>query len=117
MCLLVTNAANPGQLNSLLLVGFLSAVLWLVCWRHQNTAKAFVIGLAISSTMLTAFALRQHDAWPLGFVTATLTISAIRRSLRKSKPRQDPNSSPSKATNWSDKSRVRRLFGSVGSEN
>jgi hypothetical protein len=76
---LAITAANPPQIDRVLFFGFLSMVLWLICHKEQHTSKAFVLGLAVSSAMLMVFAFMQPGVWPLGFVQATLTVSALRR--------------------------------------
>jgi hypothetical protein len=117
---LAITAANPPQIDRVLFFGFLSMVVWLLCHKEQRASRAFVFGLAVSSAMLMVFALLQPGAWPLGFVQATLTVSAFRRWRKPAvavKPpelsRRDTVSLP-KAKN---ESRTHRLFGAVGSDN
>lgn len=120
MLLLAANVANPPQIDRALFFGFLSMVVWLLCHKEQRTSRAFVFGLAVSSAMLMVFAFMQPGVWPLGFVQATLTVSALRRWRKRAvavKPqelsRRDRVSSPE----VNDESRIHRLFGSVGSDN
>ena len=109
-------AAQAPQLDRALLTGFLAMVVWLVCFKEQRTSKAFVIGLAISSAVLTVFAFMQTGAWPLGFVQAAMTVSALGRCWKR-----ETAIRKSSVTHWKNacnaESRTQRLFGSVGSDN
>ena len=120
MWLFAANAAIPPELDRVLVFGFLSMVVWLVCQKEQRTSRAFVFGLALSSAMLMVFAFMQPGAWPLGFVQATLTVSALRRWRKPEaavQSQQRLRQDGAKSNLWAEESRVYRLFGSVGSDN
>jgi hypothetical protein len=113
---LAVSTANPPELDRVLVFGFLSMFMWLVCHKERNTSTPFKVGLVVSSVMLMAFAFLQPGAWPLGFVMATLTISTLRQWRNRPKP---PETQPdgAKSNEWKSESRVHRLFGRVGSDN
>jgi hypothetical protein len=115
---LAITAANPPQLDRVLLLGFLAAFAWLVCWHEQRSSLAFSTGLVISSALLAVFGFLQPGAWPLGIVQAAWTVIAFRRCFKpmhKRLNREVPTvNSP---TPVDLQSRKARLFGSVGSDN
>jgi hypothetical protein len=118
MSLLAITAANPPQLDRVLLLGFLAAFAWLVCWHEQRTSLAFTIGLLASSASLAVFGFVQPGAWPLGIVQAAWTVIAFRRCFKPMHKRLNRDVPPVKSPDRVDlQSRKARLFGSVGSDN
>jgi hypothetical protein len=115
--LLSAIAPNPPQLDRVLLTGFLAMVVWLVCYKDQRTSTAFMIGMVVSSAVLTVFAFIQPGAWPLGFVQATLTVAALLQRAKRNTPLPGLWEAGGKQRGLYEESRMHRLFGSVGSEN
>ena len=115
-------AVNPPQLDRALLLGFLSAFAWMVCWHEQRVSRAFSGGLVVSSALLAAFGFIEPGAWPLGIVQAAWTVIAFRRCFKPMAKRlnRPEASAPERANVLGTidlQSRKQRMFGSVGSDN
>jgi hypothetical protein len=100
-----TTAVEP-QLDSVMLLGFLTALLTLVFYIEQNRCHGAVLGVAICSAAMAGFAFLE-GVWPLGIVQIATAIVAFRKWRGESrrtlaKKYQNP---------WKIESRLTRLFG------
>jgi hypothetical protein len=105
-----TTAAEP-QLDSVMLLGFLTALLTLVFYIEQNRCRGAVLGVAICSAAMAVFAFIE-GVWPLGIVQITGAIVAFRKWRSEGR-----KSSTMKYHNpWKIESRMIRLFGPMPSD-
>ena len=84
MCAIAT---MPPQLDGLMLFGFLSAFVALVCWIYRNESRelAVAFALCLAATAVYAF---LAGAWPVGIVQIAWSAIAMRQCFIARKLRQ-----------------------------
>jgi hypothetical protein len=108
-------AAAP-QLDRLMLFGFVCMMVMLLCLMERHRSTSFVLGLAISSTAMAAYAFIL-GAWPVAFVHVAWSASTFRQWLRQANiidrrhrlELRSMRSTPPEP--WCGESRLTRLFG------
>src|ERR1700733_14867352 len=98
------SAAAP-QLDSLMLFGFLTAMLTLVFYFEQHHCRRAVLGLAICSTAMALFAFLE-GVWPLGILQVLWAVASLLRWRRENHKAEMKYHNP-----WQIESRMSRLFG------
>jgi len=105
-----------AELDKVMLLGFLSSFLALVCYFHRDYSRAFELGLGLGLAGMAGYAFLQ-DAWPIGIAEAIWSVRTLSRcgKRRAAIPtgiritRRSRVDQP--AFHWEMESRLTRMFG------
>jgi hypothetical protein len=100
------SAAAP-LLDGVMLFGFVAGLFTLLCYKEQNCSKVAVLGLAIGSAAMAAFAFLK-GVWPLGIVEIAAAIASLQKWRQQNRKAVMKYHNP-----WQIESRINRLFGSM----
>jgi hypothetical protein len=105
----------PPQLDRIMVLGFFSSFVTIVCYFHRRQSRAFALGLAIGLAAMAVYAFLQA-AWPVGFAEGIWSGAAFVRCYqwkktikRRSRELVEPVESRSGFVEM--ESRISRMFG------